>query len=70
MGLLAVILVLEIWPMITLIRWRMANARVSLPLPVLQGMGRRLARVSDVQTVLVIAMVVAAVLVARGYGVR
>jgi putative membrane protein len=71
MGLLVLVLLLEIWPMITLIRWRAAAARQTLPSPeALAPTGRRLARVSDVQTLLIIAMVVAAVLLARGYGAR
>jgi putative membrane protein len=69
MGLLVLVLLLEIWPMVTLIRWRVAAARRLLPAPEkLTSTGRRLARISDVQTLLIIAMVVAAVLMARGYG--
>jgi putative membrane protein len=71
MGLLVLVLLLEIWPMITLLKWRAAAARETLPSPeALAPTGRRLARVSDVQTLLIIAMVVAAVLLARGYGAR
>ncbi|HEX7465323.1 MAG TPA: DUF2214 family protein [Usitatibacter sp.] len=69
MGLLVLVLLLEIWPMATLIRWRIAASRRTLPEGVvLASTGRRLARVSDVQTLLIVAMVVAAVLMARGYG--
>jgi len=68
MGLLVLVLLLEIWPMVTLIRWRIAAGRRTLPEGmVLASTGRRLARVSDVQTLLVVAMVVAAALMARGY---
>ena len=71
MGLLAIILALEIWPMVTLIRWRIANRTKTLPAPSeLAPTANRLARVSDVQTLLIIAMVVAAVMMARGYGAR
>jgi putative membrane protein len=71
MGLLVLVIALEIWPMVTLIRWRKAAAKGTLPpAEVLGTLGRRLARVSDVQTLLVIAMVVAAVMMARGYGAR
>jgi putative membrane protein len=71
MGLLVLVLVLEIWPMVTLIRWRAATAGQRLPSPEALGpTGRRLARISDVQTLLIIAMVVAAVMMARGYGAR
>lgn len=71
MGLLVVILALEIWPMVTLIRWRIARARGSLP-PVehLVPLGKRLSMISNVQGVLVIGMVIAAVLMARGFGVQ
>ena len=71
MGFLVVILALEIWPMVTLIRWRVAEARQTLPPAAeLSATGRRMARISDVQTLLVVAMVIAAVMVARGYGAR
>ena len=71
MGLLLVILALEIWPMITLIRWRVAKRKGSLP-PVeeLVPVGRRISTISNVQGFLLIGMVIAAVLMARGFGVR
>ena len=64
MGLLAVILLLEIWPMITLIRWRILAKR---GLPVDLRVAAVFARVSYAQAVLVILMVCAATAVARGY---
>jgi len=71
MGLLVLVLLLELWPMITLIRWRAAARRQTLgPSETLAPTGRLLARVSDVQTLLVVGMVAAAVLMARGYGAR
>jgi putative membrane protein len=71
MGFLVLILALEIWPMITLIRWRVASQKGTLPPAAELGrVGKRFARISDVQTLLVAAMVVAAVIMARGYGVR
>lgn len=70
MGLLLVVLLLEIWPAVTLIRWRSASRRGTLPVTELAPSGRRIARISDVQTLLTIAMVVAAVMMARGYGAR
>ena len=71
MGLLAIVVALEIWPMVTLIRWRVANGKKTLAGPgELAPTAKRLARVSDVQTLLIIAMVVAAVMMARGYGAR
>lgn len=71
MGLLALVVLLELWPMITLVRWRIAAKRGTLPAAAALGRtGRLLARVSDVQTLLTIAIVAAAVMMARGYGAR
>jgi putative membrane protein len=66
MGLLAAILVLEMGPMIALIRWRVAVARGSVPDT---RAATRFARISFVQAVLVVLMVLAATAMARGYGV-
>lgn len=71
MSFLVLVLLLEIWPMVTLIRWRNAERRGSLPAAAtMQAAGRRIARISDVQTLLILCMVVAAVMLARGYGAR
>ena len=71
LGLVALILVLEAWAMATLIRWRVALGRGSLGEPAtLAPAARRLAIVSDVQTLLVLVIVVLAVMLARGYGAR
>ena len=71
MGLFALVFLLELWPMTTLVGWRRAAARGALPpAEELARTGRRLARVSDVQTLLLVATVLAAVLMARGYGAR
>jgi putative membrane protein len=70
MGMLVLVLLLEIWPMVTLIRWRMASRRGTLVSTELFNSGPRIARISDVQTLLTVGMVVAAVLMARGYGAR
>jgi putative membrane protein len=71
MGFLLAIIALEIWPTVTLIRWRKATATQTLPPSAQLGAtARRIARISDVQTLLVIAMIVAAVMMARGYGAR
>ena len=67
MGLLAVILFLEIGPMVTLIRWRMQSRRGE---PVDTRAAPGMSRVSHVQAVLVILMVAAAVGMARGVGGR
>ena len=65
MILLGVILVLEVRPMITLIRWRGAVARGERPDT---SAAPSLARVSLAQAVLVILMVLAATAMARGIG--
>ncbi len=63
MGLLAAILVLEVLPLVTLVRWRIALARGGTPdlatAPVLS-------RISFGQAVLVVLMVLAATAMARG----
>ena len=70
MGLLLIVIALEIFPMITLIRWRRESARGTLAPTELAPVGRRIARISDVQLLLVIAMVAAAAMMARGFGAR
>jgi putative membrane protein len=66
MGLLAAILLLEIGPMITLIRWRVQVGRGQPPDT---HTAARLSRISVLQAVLVVLMVLAATAMARGYGV-
>jgi putative membrane protein len=65
MGLLALILVLEILPMVTLIRWRIAHKKGA---EIDTRPAGRLATLSYVQAALVVAMVFAASLMARGVG--
>lgn len=65
MALLALVLLLEIRPMITLIRWRRAVARREVPDTRAAPM---LARISFVQAGLVALMVFAAAAMARGMG--
>ncbi|HOA23930.1 MAG TPA: DUF2214 family protein [Aggregatilineales bacterium] len=65
MGLLLVILVLEVWPMVTLIRWRLKSRQGELPNV---SAAPAIARISQVQVGLVILMVVAATAMARGIG--
>jgi putative membrane protein len=66
MGLLVAILILELRPMVTLIRWRRPVARGDVP----DTRGARgFARISFVQAALVVLMVLAATAMARGYGV-
>ena len=70
MALLGLILLLEIWPMITLTSWRWAEKRSALPtMDVIRRKGKRIARISDIQALLVIGIIVAAVMMARGYDV-
>jgi putative membrane protein len=69
MGLFAVVFALEIWPMVTLIRWRRAQGRGTLPgLDGLRPTMRRIARISDIQTLLLVLIATMAVMMARGYG--
>ncbi len=71
MGLFAAIFALEVWPMVTLIRWRLDLSRGETPdANVLQRYGGVFARISAVQTVLLVAMVECATLLARGYYAR
>jgi putative membrane protein len=65
MGLLVLILILEIAPMVTLIRWRIAVRKGGVP--DLRRV-RRFAGTGAVQAVLLVAMVVAATGMARGIG--
>ncbi len=64
MGLLALILLLEVWPMTTLIQWRLAIRRGK---PLDFGSAQALSRISQVQAALVIMMVFAATALARGF---
>jgi putative membrane protein len=66
MILLGLVLVLEVWPMVTLIRWRIQLARGEAINTQHAG---RFAQISAVQTALVVAMVFAATAMARGFGV-
>ena len=63
MGLLVTILALEIWPMITLMRWRIAERRKASPD---LTAAPRLALISQIQAGIVILMVFAATAMARG----
>lgn len=65
MGLFVLIVLLEIWPMMTLIRWRRERARSGT---VGTAAASRLAMISMVQALLVLATVFVAVALARGYG--
>jgi putative membrane protein len=67
MGLLILILILEVWPMVTLIRWRGYQRRNETFDTAPAG---TMARISWVQIVLVILMVFAATALADGYGME
>jgi putative membrane protein len=65
MGLFLLILALEVWPMVTLIRWRrIIAAGQSLD----AGAARRMANISFVQAWLIVLMVFTATAMARGIG--
>jgi putative membrane protein len=65
MTILGLILVLEVWPMLTLIRWRAARAKGD---QLSFEAAPALSRISAIQAVLVVAMVFAATAMARGIG--
>ncbi|HUR95709.1 MAG TPA: DUF2214 family protein [Gemmatimonadales bacterium] len=67
MGMLAVILLLELGPMVTFVQWRRQSGGGG---PVDTRRAGRFARTSYVQAVLVILMVLAATAMARGFGAR
>ncbi len=66
MGFLGLILILEVWPIMTLIKWRRQVAAGELPVTTAAP---ALARISFTQAVLVVVMVFLASAMARGYGV-
>ena len=71
MGFLLVILALEVWPMVTLIRWRRELGKGATPEHIVDaGAARRIATISHVQALLVVLMVFAAAAMARGYGAQ
>ncbi|MGH7464604.1 MAG: DUF2214 family protein, partial [Longimicrobiales bacterium] len=61
------ILVLEVWPMITLVQWRIRTARGEL---VDTSRAGAFSRISIIQALLVVGMVFAATAMARGYGLQ
>ena len=65
MALLAIVLALEVWPMVTLIRWRIAQRKGGV---VDTARAPTFALISTVQALLVVAMVFAATAMARGLG--
>jgi putative membrane protein len=69
MTFLAVILMLEIWPMVTLVRWRVALRRGDAA-AIAAPRARGIAVISYVQALLVVTMVFLAAAMARGFGAR
>jgi putative membrane protein len=63
MGMFVMVFVLELGPMFTLIRWRRGMQPDA-------AVAKRISTISYIECVLVIAIVVAAVAMARGYGTR
>jgi len=79
MTLFVVVIALEVWPMVTLIRWRAALGRAATgpgaavatgALPIDAATARRVAAISYLEGAIVTLMVFAAVAMARGYGAR
>ena len=72
MGMLVLVLLLEIFPAVTLVRWRMTMRRGAggALVPGAAPVARRIAGISYVQALLVVAMVGVAVAMARGFGAR
>ena len=67
MALFLLVLALEIWPMVTLIRWRMQARRGE---PIDTSAAPPLALVSRIEALVVVAMVFVAAFMARGFGLR
>jgi putative membrane protein len=68
MGCFVAILVLEAWPMVTLLRWRSAARRGGSGWHPHTDTARRIATVGYVEALLVVVMVFLATAMARGYG--
>ena len=64
MSLFILILLLEVWPMMTLIRWRLELRRGA---PINLAVASRLAQIGAIQAAIVVLMVCAATAVARGF---
>jgi putative membrane protein len=68
MALFLLVFLLEIWPMVTLIRWRGALRKKGTEWRPDPTTARRLGLISYVEVALLVAIVAAAVAMARGYG--
>jgi putative membrane protein len=69
MSFFAAILLLELWPAITLVRWRRVAARSGASWTPDGSTAARMRAISYIEALLVVAMVIVAVMMARGYGV-
>jgi putative membrane protein len=67
MGLFVLVLLLEVWPMLTFIRWRGALRRGGSPDV---SIARALYAVNHLELVIVVVMVFVASFMARGFGLR
>jgi putative membrane protein len=71
MGLFVLIILLELWPAITLVRWRRSfSAGESAERLMTSGAGRKIATISHIEALLVVVIVFVAVAMARGFGTR
>jgi putative membrane protein len=70
LGLFGAIFVLELYPMVTLIRWRRAASRNGDDWLPPEPTARRIAGIGHMEALLVIIMVALATAMARGYGMR
>jgi putative membrane protein len=69
MALFALIFALEVWPMLTLIRWRSALRRGENPATFASpATARQIATISHIEALVVVLMIFAAAAMARGYG--
>jgi putative membrane protein len=69
MALFVLVVALEIWPMLTLTRWRGALRRGAEPAAVVEpGAARRIAVIGHVQATVLLVMIFLAAAMARGYG--
>ena len=69
MGCFALIFLLEIWPMLTLMRARLALRRGADPAAIVVPAAKGIALIGHVQATIALVMIFLAVAMARGYGV-
>ena len=71
MGLFVLLLALEVWPMITLMKWRKALRKGASPASFAPlSTARRIAVLSHTEALVLVLMIFAAVSMARGYGLN